>query len=187
MRYCTALGCKKKHNSHGYCYYHALKLRKYGDANFPLIPRDGRQKKPEHKAWINMTNRCIRTNHPAYNHYGGRGITICDRWSDRVKGFDNFLADMGERPSSKHSLDRIDNNGNYEPSNCRWTTQIEQVYNRRTSAKTVGVRYVKNIDKWLARLNYQGQQVYSQYFRTEEEAIKARKAAELKYVGKLLG
>jgi hypothetical protein len=68
-----------------------------------------------------MQDRCDRKRHPAYERYGGRGITICDRW----RSFENFLADLGERPEGK-TLDRIDPDGNYEPSNCRWATWEEQ-------------------------------------------------------------
>jgi len=78
--------------------------------------------------WEKTKNRCNNKNHDQYAHYGGRGISICERWSD----FENFLSDMGERPDGM-SLDRIDNNGNYEPGNCRWVTQKEQNRNKRNS------------------------------------------------------
>jgi hypothetical protein len=77
--------------------------------------------------WKAMKQRCLDERSVAYEHYGGRGITICKRWRSSFK---NFLADMGERPSGK-SLDRIDVDGNYEPSNCRWATPKEQVANQR--------------------------------------------------------
>jgi len=78
-----------------------------------------------YKVWLNMRQRCLNPNNKNYDRYGGRGITICDRWQI----FENFLKDMGN-PLPKHSLDRIDNNGNYEPSNCRWTTADVQSYNK---------------------------------------------------------
>lgn len=78
-----------------------------------------------------MRHRCLNPKMQVYKHYGGRGITICDRWSD----VNAFVADMGPAPSAKHELDRIDVNGNYEPGNCRWATRTENVRNRRNTQK----------------------------------------------------
>lgn len=80
---------------------------------------------PTYNSWRAMRGRCLRPDDDAYDRYGGKGITICDRWRD---SFDNFLADMGERPAGK-SLDRIDPTGNYEPSNCRWADAKTQSRN----------------------------------------------------------
>ena len=74
-----------------------------------------------------MRERCNNPTHMSYKNYGGRGVAICERWDK----FENFFADMGERPSPKHSLDRIDNDGNYEPNNCRWATRSQQNGNRQ--------------------------------------------------------
>ncbi len=81
----------------------------------------------EYRAWQAMKNRCYNPNCEKYARWGGRGITVCERW---LHSFANFYADMGQRPSAKHSLDRIDNDGNYEPGNCRWATSVEQNNNQ---------------------------------------------------------
>lgn len=80
-----------------------------------------------------MLTRCYNKNSKGYKYYGGRGIKVCDRWKRDNKGFENFLADMGERPSPLHTLDRVDVNGNYCPENCRWATQTQQSNNRTDS------------------------------------------------------
>lgn len=91
---------------------------------------------PLYKTWIGMKERCSNPNHSGWKHYGGRGITVCDRWAD---DFWAFAADMGPRPAG-HSLDRIDGDGNYEPGNVRWATYSEQAKGRRPSAHTGSVR-----------------------------------------------
>jgi len=90
----------------------------------------GMRDTPEYAAWHSMKNRCQSPTSQGYAGYGGRGITVCDRWSG---SFETFYQDMGARPSPAHSLDRIDCNGNYEPANCRWATIDVQNTNRRTT------------------------------------------------------
>jgi hypothetical protein len=84
-------------------------------------------KTPEYRAWNSMRQRCNNPNNPKWKDYGGRGIKVCSRWDD----FGLFIQDMGCRPSARHSIDRIDNDGNYEPSNCRWATRSQQSKNQR--------------------------------------------------------
>lgn len=82
----------------------------------------------EYRCWIEFRRRCVNKDRHDYKNYGGRGITVCDRWRN---SFPNFLADMGRKPSPELSIDRIDNEGNYEPGNCRWATAKQQRANRR--------------------------------------------------------
>ena len=92
--------------------------------------RHGVSRSPEWNSWAAMRKRCSNPSYGNYHRYGGRNIVVCDRW---LKSFVNFLADMGPKPSSKHTIDRIDNDGNYEPSNCRWATPKQQSRNKSTN------------------------------------------------------
>lgn len=88
----------------------------------------GLSNSPEYKVWCTMRNRCNNPKVKSYKDYGGRGITVCERWNE---SFENFISDMGMRPSKNHSIDRQDFNGHYEPNNCIWATPEVQRRNRR--------------------------------------------------------
>ncbi|ECO0419392.1 hypothetical protein DFV33_04705 [Salmonella enterica subsp. enterica serovar Bareilly] len=92
----------------------------------------GLSRSPEYGVWNAMINRCCNSNSANFGNYGGRGISVCERWKS---SFENFIADMGRRPSNKHSIERVNNNGNYEPGNCIWATTTEQLSNKRNNYK----------------------------------------------------
>lgn len=92
--------------------------------------KHGLSKTPEYKAWAGMKSRCLNPNATGYENYGGRGITIHEKW---INNFPEFLKYVGQKPSSFHVIDRINNNGNYEPGNIRWATKNQSLGNTRNS------------------------------------------------------
>jgi hypothetical protein len=92
---------------------------------YPHKIKHGMSESPTYNSWRSMVSRCKYPRHTSFAYCGGRGISVCERWLI----FSNFLADLGSRPSLEHSVDRIDNSGNYEPGNCRWATRAEQQRN----------------------------------------------------------
>ena len=120
----------------------------------PLPPRPKRtvpvmSEHPLYDTWKQMRHRCNRPSHKMYPHYGGRGIKVCDRWN---VSFRNFLADMGDKPSPAHSLDRINNDGDYCPENCRWATQTEQTNNTRRSHLLTLNGKTQTVSQWAREL-----------------------------------
>ncbi|MBW4444404.1 MAG: hypothetical protein KME10_24925 [Plectolyngbya sp. WJT66-NPBG17] len=111
--------------------------------------KHGRSHSPLYRVWSQMKGRCTNPKHPKYASYGGRSITVCDRWLD----FSNFAQDMGERPSPQHSIDRIDNNGNYSPENCRWATSVVQAGNKRTNRFLTYQNKTLTLKQWADELS----------------------------------
>lgn len=144
---CSVAGCTRGGRiAAGYCMLHYQRVRKHGDPSITKVPRHGLDtESSEYRAWVEMRRRCSKTDRPSRNSYIGRGITVCERWNN---SYPSFLEDMGPRPSTLHSIDRINNDGNYEPGNCRWATQKEQGNNRRTNHFVVINGVSKTIQQW---------------------------------------
>ena len=113
----------------------------------------------EYKTWSHIRDRCYNKNNKDYRYYGGRGIKACDRWLGE-KGFENFLADMGKKPSPKHSIDRIDNNRDYTPENCRWATLLEQANNKNWNVFLTYNNKTQTIAQWARELNVHVELLY---------------------------
>jgi hypothetical protein len=107
----------------------------------------------QHNIYTGILQRCTNPNNARYADYGGRGIRVCDRWCEpNGQGYINFLTDMGKRPSDSHEVDRIRNNGNYEPSNCRWATSTEQNRNKRNNVNLTYNEKTQCIAAWTQEL-----------------------------------
>jgi len=187
---CKITGCTngcypingKEYFTHGYCDQHRYRWEKYGDPNkIKKTSGEHRTSNPLYCIYNGMKRRCYNKNFKNYPIYGGRGIKICERWLG-LTGFSNFIYDMGERPKGT-SLDRINNDGDYEPSNCRWATQYTQVSNRRNSTGCSGVSYSKSRNKWRATIRVKGKPLNLGSFNQKEDAIKARREAKLIHLG----
>ena len=136
-----------------------------------LSPRDH----PLYYTWANMLSRCTNPNTPNFSDYGGRGVTVCERWHH----FKNFAIDMGKRPSKQHSLDRIDNDKGYSPENCKWSTRQEQNSNKRTyRTSTTGISGIRfRGEKYQVRVLIDGKRKSIGNYNTLQEALDARAKA----------
>lgn len=119
--------------------------------------KHGMTKTVEFSTWTDIQTRCHNPNSSSYHNYGGRGIVVCSRWRE---SFQNFLDDMGLRPSNKHSIDRINVNGNYEPENCRWATRTEQARNRRNNRMITIDGETKTMQEWANQAGISASTIY---------------------------
>lgn len=146
-------------------------------AGLKAIPNSKKAKYqwPEKNVWTKIKKRCLVIKDKDYAHYGARGIEVCERWR---QSFDNFYADMGARPSPKHSIDRIDNNGNYCKENCRWATHTEQMNNTRLSKFITIDGKTRTITQWCNHFDIDPKTIYRRVKRGlsyQEAFLKPRK------------
>lgn len=130
-------------------------------------------KTTEYFTWGAIKQRCYNPNHQKFEEYGGRGITVCKRWKD---SFENFLEDMGKKPTPKHTLDRIDNSKGYSPKNCRWVTRSIQGSNRRKFKKSKSKYHGVYPNQGKFQCQYRdrsGKRFHIGTFEKEEDAVKA--------------
>ncbi len=116
----------------------------------------------EYSSWKAMKRRCYNKNNKKYKHYGGRGIKVCDQW---LHSFSNFLADMGHKPTPKHSIERDEVNGNYEPSNCHWATIKEQSMNTTRTVSVTFKGHTKTLIQWAEDFGIKRPTLYARYKR----------------------
>ncbi len=131
---------------------HGKHFRTHGQASI-----NGRGQTPEYKSWTGMKGRCLNSKNKKYKNYGGRGIGICKRWLK----FENFFEDMGKKPSAEYSIGRIDNDGDYKPSNCRWETPFQQSNNKTNSIIIKFKEESKSLSQWAILLGIRRATLFS--------------------------
>lgn len=177
---CTIKDCDKTKYVGSLCQRHYKRLKRHGDPAAGARLRESHKlsKSSEYTSWLKMRQRCNDKKHVAYSYYGGRGIKVCERWEN---SFLAFYEDMGKKPNPKYTIDRINVNGDYKPSNCKWATRAEQSQNQRVQSNNrsgvAGVIWDPNRNKWRAELTRDGKKLINKRFAKKSEAIKAVKDA----------
>lgn len=172
-RVCQVENCQREHEAKGYCNVHYMRFRRSGDVKAHRPPREQHRLRAsrEYGIWSAMRERCYNPKRRCYEYYGGRGIKVCDAWR---YSFTTFYRDMGPSPTSLHSINRIDNDSDYEPGNCEWVTQHEQEINKgpRKGSRSgyKGIALDSKVDKWAVRITHLGKTYTFGYYRDPPEA-----------------
>ena len=189
---CTHLGKLNRRNgkryfNKGFCNTHYQRL--YKNSTLVAIQTRGEDRKKDYlyRLIYKIKDRCYNPNTDSYEMYGGRGITLYKEWhgTHGFRAFKEYIeTNLGDRPQG-YSLDRIDSDGNYEPGNLRWANNYVQAVNKgmlkNNTSGVKGVGYKSGEKLWYAQINYLGKRINLGRFKTKEQAIKARKKAEIKY------
>jgi hypothetical protein len=138
--------------------------------------KHGLSNHPLHQVWLQMKARCLNDKHKSYTHYGGRGISIYEKWLDDFKAYFDYVANLPGFGDSNLSLDRIDNDGNYEPGNLRWATKSQQRINsgsRRSKSGYIGVEFNRRrqVAKWKASITVDGKRISLGHHMTAKDAV----------------
>lgn len=178
-RICSLDGCGGRLIAREMCGKHYQEWRKKNRSSTAPIERHGMTESSEYKIWGKMRDRCNNPASTHYRNYGGRGIKVCERWQH---SFLAFYEDIGPRPDPSYSIDRIDNDGNYEPGNVKWATRHEQAINQRVRANRSGFTGVyydseKKEKQWRAFTRHKNQNYELGYYSTAEEAYAVYKLA----------
>lgn len=183
MRICEIEGCDNRHKGHNLCNKHLQRMRNHGTTELVSNLKYGRIVKgtPEYRCWKRIRSVITNRNNPKYPIYGGRGIKMCERWWD---SFDAFVEDMGYRPNPKLSIERVDVNGDYEPSNCIWADATRQARNqnpRKDSPSGSRGIYRTKAGTYSVFIQLDGKQKRIGTFKYLEHAKMARREAEKTY------
>lgn len=178
IKLCSIDNCKGIVKARGWCNKHWYRWYKHGDPlttkTLKEYERHGHQYKKKTKvytAWDSIIQRCTNKNDIEYQHYGGRGIHICEEWRHSFMAFYNYL---GEPPNGKYTIDRIDNDKGYQPGNVRWATQTTQNFNQRIRSDNTsgyrGVSWSKVMHRWAVEITVNGRRHKLGYYNTPQEA-----------------
>lgn len=197
---CDSRGKTLKNGStcfvHGLCMRHYEKYRVYGDPLHGTIHAFGENRATStlYKTYQGIKKRCFDASDHNYKKYGARGISLYGEWVDTYKGFTKFAEyieqELGPKPTPRHSLDRIDNDKDYEPGNLRWATSNVQCINRRVPINNTsghkGVYFSSVEQRWCAVISIEGRKTKLGRFKSKQDAVDARERAEHKYYAPLL-
>lgn len=182
IKSCKVTDCENPNKTRvilGLCNKHYKRYKKHGTYNEYIQPNrtgDRLSYTPEYRIWAGIKSRTINKNNRFYQDYGGRGIILCEKRQD----FDSFIRDVGKRPGEKLTLDRIDNDGNYEPGNVRWTTtRVQNINQRVRKDNTTGYKGIYRAgDRWRVRIGSHGKVLNLGVYESLQKAIQVRKNAE---------